>query len=144
MRFLAIIFCFSIFLWKKRLRQKYIRLNIFFIKFSTKMILIFDTVNATGDTLRARKNESYHLQSFKKCKFSPVHTTYIGHDSKAICDHNVITHDSIAIREFKPHFLANHVCFDNLRASLVGLRGFSDHVNKTKKRNHCRTASATL
>ncbi len=55
-------------------------------------------------------------------------------DSAAICDCDAIVCDSIAIHEIKLHlkFLANCVCFDNLRASLVVLGGFLDCVNKTK------------
>ncbi len=65
---------------------------------------------------------------------SPVHTMLFGHNLRAICDHDIIVRDSIALREFKPHskFLANHVCFDNLWASSVLLGRFLDYVNKTK------------
>ncbi len=54
------------------LQQKYIRLKIFSIKFSTKMILIVEAVNTTVDALRARKKESYYPQSSKKSKFQSL------------------------------------------------------------------------
>ncbi len=74
--FLAIIFCFSIFL-RKMFCDKNIRLKIFYIQFSTKKILIVEAVNATVDVykydswhatnatvdaLRACKKESYYHQ----------------------------------------------------------------------------------
>ncbi len=51
------------------LRQKYIKLKIFSIKFSTKKILIVEAVNTAVDALRARKKESYYFQRSKKCKY---------------------------------------------------------------------------
>ncbi len=54
---------------KDVLRQKYIGLKIFSIKFSTKKILIVEAVNSMVDALRARKKESYDHQSSKRCKF---------------------------------------------------------------------------
>ncbi len=64
--------------------------------------------------------------------FHPIHTAQFEHDLRVIRDCDVIVRDSIVIREFKRHlkFLANRVCFDHLRASLVVLGGFFKHVNK--------------
>ncbi len=64
--------------------------------------------------------------------YSPVHTCDLECDSRVIRDGDIIVLRLDCDSEFEPHlkFLANRVCFDNLRASSVAFWRFFDHINK--------------
>ncbi len=82
------------------------------------------------------KNTVAHL----KCNLKHMIDTSLIHtcDSRPIRDGDVNVSRLDCDSEFEPHlkFLANRICYDNLRTSSVALGGYFDHVNKPSLLRH--------